>query len=213
MSPQTPGFFLVKILAKYMSKIRIVLLFLILVFLFNGPIAAPVLARAKDNPRENKIDVKKLDKRAAVLHAYLAKHNSPLQNNAQDFIDAADAYNLDWRLVASIAGVESTFGKFIPGGYNAWGWGVYGDQAIYFKSWRSGIFTVSEGLRKGYLDKGLETPYEMNRVYAASPTWGYKVNYFLTDIDKFQKQYDINNPDLNGLSSHVVGYSGILALH
>lgn len=133
------------------------------------------------------IEVKSLDGEAKVLSNYLAKYNSPLQYHAQDFIDAAKEYDLDWRLVAAISGVESTFGKQIPGGYNAWGWGVYGTQAIYFDSWKDGIYTVSKGLRENYLNKGLTDPYQINRIYAASPRWGSKVSFFMKDLDNFSK--------------------------
>lgn len=136
------------------------------------------------------------DPRAKVLQAYLAKHNAPLQYHAQDFVDAADEYNLDWKFVAAISGVESTFGKHVPGGtepenssFNGWGWGVYGTQALYFDSWRDGIFTVSEGLRKNYFDQGLTEPYTINKRYAASKSWGKNVTFFLNEIAKFEKAF------------------------
>src|SRR3989344_4677036 len=138
--------------------------------------AGPVVL---EKPSEQ-IQAKRLDEQAQVLAAYLQQFNSPLQYHAQDFIDASKTYNLDWKLVAAISGVESTFGKFIPGGYNGWGWGVYGTQAIYFSSWREGIFTVSKGLRENYYNKGLTDLYSINRVYAASSHWAGKVNYFMT---------------------------------
>jgi hypothetical protein len=147
--------------------------------------------RSDRSKQIGEVHSKKLDARAEILAEYLAKYNSPLQYHAQDFIDAADTYNVDWKLVPSIAGVESTFGKHIPGGhgeyisYNAWGWGVYGDQSLGFRSWRDGIYTVTGGLRTGYLNKGLTDPYAINRVYAASPTWGAHVTFFLNDLDKF----------------------------
>lgn len=144
--------------------------------------------------------------RVEVLHAYLEKYSSPLENNAEDFVEAADKYNLDWRLVTAISGVESTFGKFVPGGtdskyssYNGWGWGVYGTQAIYFKSWKEGIYTVSEGLRKNYFDKGYTNPHTLNKIYAASPAWGAKVSYFLEDIRKFQELYEKENFNIGNL--------------
>lgn len=144
----------------------------------------------EDIKMQPKVESKRLDNRAKILRDYFAKYNSPLQYHAQDFIDAADENEIDWRLVPAIAGVESTFGKFIPTNtYNGWGWGVYGDQALGFKSWRDGIFTVSGGLKKNYIDRGLKDPYAMNRVYAASPTWGVKVSYFLNDIDRFSRNY------------------------
>lgn len=156
------------------------------------------------------IEAKKLDKKAEILAAFLAKHNSPLQYHAQDFIDAAKQYNLDWKLVPAIAGVESTFGKFIPGGYNGWGWGVYGTQAIYFDSWTDAIFTISKGLRENYLDKGLTDPYSINKVYAASPSWGSKVSYFMEDLEKFASQFEIDNKDLliTSVNPQIAAVSG-----
>lgn len=145
------------------------------------------------------IQSEKLDKRAMILSDYLALHNSPLQYHAQDFIDAADTYKMDWKLVPAISGVESTFGKFIPGGYNAWGWAIYNsDSRFGFKSWRDGIFTVTQGLKKNYIDKGLTNPYAMNTIYAASPHWGWKVAYFMEDINKFT-----NNHPSNKMESRV----------
>lgn len=159
------------------------------------------------------ITSKKLDKQAVILQKYLARFDSPLQYHAQDFIDAANTYNLDWKMLPAIAGVESTFGKFIPGGYNAWGWGVYGTQAIYFDSWRDAIFTISQGLRENYLNKGYTEPYAMNRIYAASPHWGAGVSYFMNDLDKFASQYEegVNTPEAMS-QPKIAAVSGQLVL-
>lgn len=145
------------------------------------------------------IEARPVDKRAQVLKDYLAKYNSPLENSAQDFIDAADQYSLDWKLVVSISGVESTFGKNIPGGhdpsyssYNGWGWGVYGDNSLGFKSWREAIFTISKGLKEDYVDKGYTEPLSMNRKYAASKTWGRNVTFFMNDLDKYAQNYQFD---------------------
>lgn len=167
-----------------MKKNLLVFLLILSFFLLSARL---VLAEKSEvyNQIVPQIESKKIDNRAKVLSDYLAKYNSPLQYHAQDFIEAADTYKLDWRLIPAIAGVESTFGKHIPGGFNAWGWGVYGNQAIYFNSWRDGIFTIAKGLREGYLNKGLTDPYTMNKVYAASPFWGSKVAYFLNDLETF----------------------------
>lgn len=136
------------------------------------------------------VEAKQLDRQAQILAGYLHTHNSPLEYHAQDFIDSAKKYNLDWKLVVAISGVESTFGKHIPGGFNGWGWGVYGTQAIYFNSWKEAIYTISQGLRKNYVDKGYTEPYSMNRIYAASPTWGSKVTFFMNEIDKFALEFE-----------------------
>ncbi len=132
------------------------------------------------------------DSRLIILKKYLSQFNSPLIDHAQDFLDASDTYRVDWRLVPAIAGVESTFGRSIPGGhdpkstsYNGWGWGVYGDQVIRFNSWRDAIFVVTKGLKNNYLDKGLTDPFLINKKYASDPEWGSTLTYFLQDLDFF----------------------------
>ncbi len=137
------------------------------------------------------------DFRVKILKEYLIKHDSPLADNAGDFIYYADKYNLDWRLVAAISGVESTFGIAIPpSSYNGWGWGVYGDNVIRFNSWQDGIKTVSQGLRERYIDKwGGKDIYQIGSMYASSPVWASHVEYYINDIQTFA----LNNPE-NALS-------------
>lgn len=163
--------------------------------------------------QEMVIERKRLDGKAIILRDYFAKYDSPLQDYTQDFIDAADTYQVDWKLVPAIAGVESTFGKNTPGGYNGWGWGVYANQALYFKSWRDGIFTVTKGLKENYINRGLITPYQINYAYAASPYWGSHVSFFMLDLEKFSKTYpQISNISFKpqGLEKHSAGSSASL---
>lgn len=169
---------------------------------------------ANDDPTLTEVSYKQLDEHAKILSDYLASYHSPLQYHAQDFIDAANEYGLDWKLVVSIAGVESTFGKQIPGGFNGWGWGVYGSQAIYFSSWREGIFTVSKGLKEDYISRGLTDPYSMNRRYAASPAWGRKVAYFMNDLEKFANKFESETIDLSRVEStpRIAAVSGQLVI-
>ncbi|OGG11407.1 hypothetical protein A2Z00_00565 [Candidatus Gottesmanbacteria bacterium RBG_13_45_10] len=130
-----------------------------------------------------------IDMRPELLRAFLHAHNSPLEQQAKTFISEADKNNLDWKLVAAIAGVESTFGKHIPSGsYNAWGWGIpTGAQyGIAFASWKDGIASVSEGLKKNYIDKGAQSIEEIGYIYAASPAWPAHVRFFIDKIESFQ---------------------------
>ena len=178
---------------KFLVLLTIVLPFLATVNLTN--------AEAENDPfildQSINIEARTLDPRAVVLKDYLAKHNSPMQDNAQDFIDAADEYSVDWRLVPAIAGTESTFGKRIPGGFNAYGWGVYGTNRIYFKSWKDGIYVLNKNLKEKYIDRGLTEPYAMNRVYASSKAWGGHVDFFMKDIEKFAQ----NHPEYNRVAA------------
>lgn len=197
---------------------RLFALLVIIPFLIN----IPVSAQGETDLPQAKIEAKALDKRAVILQAYLEKYNSPMKYQAQDFIEAADRYNLDWKLLPAIAGVESTFGKFIPGGheqsftsYNAWGWGVYGSQAIYFKSWKEGMLAVSKGLRTRYLDQGLTDPYKINRIYSTSGAWGSNVTYFIEDMENFEKNYQqelVAAADIYRINAKIAGTSATLAL-
>lgn len=128
------------------------------------------------------------DERVDTLRAYLTAHNSPLVGESAHFIAEADRLGLDWKLVAAIAGTESTFGKHVPtGSYNAWGWGIpTGAQSgVAFGSWKQGITTVSEGLKYRYIDRGATSVEGIGRIYAASPRWAGNVRFFLTKIETF----------------------------
>lgn len=136
-------------------------------------------------------DVKPVDNRAQILRDYLVSKGSPLADSADTFVEEADKYNLDWKFVAAISGLESGFGKHIPPySYNGWGWGVYGTNVKYFTSWDDAISTISQGLREQYMNKWKATNvYSIGRIYAASPTWAVRVEYFMRDIERFQKNW------------------------
>lgn len=127
------------------------------------------------------------DYRVKILSDYLASQGSPLVSNSKDFIYYADKYNLDWRLVPAITGVESSFGKEIPPySYNGWGWGVYGDNVIRFNSWKEGIATVSQGLRERYINQwGGQNIYQIGSMYASSPFWASHVELYINRIQEF----------------------------
>lgn len=130
------------------------------------------------------------DYRVRNLRKFLLKHNSPLASYAEEFVIYADEYGLDYRLVPAITGVESTFGKHIPqGSYNAYGW-ANGDYK--FASWEDSIKHVSKTLKSKYIDRGVDSIYEIARVYAPpSTTWGRNVSFFVKKIDTLPVDFDI----------------------
>ncbi len=134
------------------------------------------------------MQVKEEDRHIKILKKFLEKQSSPLTPYAGSFVDNAAKYDLDWRLVAAISGLESTFGQQIPyNSYNGWGWGIYGDNIIRFSSWDEGIQTVSKGLRENYINKWKASNiYEIGRFYASSPTWAVRVEYIMNKIQEFE---------------------------
>jgi len=135
-------------------------------------------------------DEDKVDFRVRRLKDFLSRYNSPLAPYAEDFVKSADTYNIDWRLVPAIAGVESTFGKHIPkGSYNAYGW-ANGNHK--FTSWENSIEVVTSTLRQKYYDKGANTLSKISRRYAPpSTSWAWKVDYFMNKIDRIPVEFDL----------------------
>ena len=166
------------------------LIFLILLFIFSIN-AFPSYAQEKASASSAKILIAEQtvsdDYRVKVLYSYLMQYDSPLAPFAGDFVRNADKYNLDWKLVAAISGVESTYGEAIPvNSYNAWGWGVYGDNVIRFASWKEGIDTISQGLRERYMNQwGGKDIYQIGAMYAASPAWASHVESTMNQIQEF----------------------------
>lgn len=128
----------------------------------------------------------KPDARVVALSAYLSRQNSPLADYADVFVKSADENKLDWKLVAAISGVESTFGANIPANsYNGWGWGVYDDHFTRFASWDEAIKTISKGLKENYIDHGAQNVYGIGRTYASSPAWADHVVFYMNKIQDF----------------------------
>ncbi len=162
-----------------------VFLFLIIFFLSNADTVSAenfvVSASASLNKRGRQEETV-FDLRVFKLTMFLKKYHSPLEPYASYIIQKADEYSLDWRLVAAISGVESTFGKNMPrNSYNAYGWanGVY-----KFHSWEESLEIVSKTLREKYVNRGADSVEKIGRIYAPpSKTWAGKVKYFMNKID------------------------------
>ena len=112
-----------------------------------------------------------IDSRHLVLTSYLRSKDSPLVDYSWEFIKAADKYQIDWRLIPGIVGLESYFGqRMVPGTHNAYGWagGYY-----QFSSWEESIDHVAPKLRENYYNRGLTNPELIGPVYAPpNPNWG-----------------------------------------
>lgn len=128
------------------------------------------------------------DARPVIVKDFLRFHRSPLEPYAGEIVVASDEYGIDYRLIPAIAMAESGAGKAIPeGSYNAWGYGIYGDQVLGFSSWKDGVWSIAEYLKKEYIDVGYETPEEMMPKFcppslAKGGPWAKAVNYFVNQM-------------------------------
>jgi hypothetical protein len=134
-------------------------------------------------------ETQEFDNRVSKLKKFLSAQNSPLEDYAEDFVYWADQYELDYRLVPSITGVESSFGKKIPiNSFNAYGWN---NGNYLFKSWPQSIEHVSNTLKNKYYQKGANNIEKIAKRYAPpSKNWAYNVKYFMNKIDPIPLRYE-----------------------
>lgn len=140
--------------------------------------------------------------RKEVLEKFFEKYNSPLEENAQTFVEIADLYGIDYRILPAIACIESTCGKnIIEGSYNPFGWGIYGTNYIAFSSFDEAIKTVGEGLNKGYFSNGLDTVEEIALVYTPSNSyhWASNVKQFMYEMDSIREKETIRELVFNDI--------------
>ncbi len=133
---------------------------------------------------ENIFDIKinEKDARVEIVKQFLNKYGSPLEPFSQNIIDAADKYNLDFRLIPAIAMQESNLCKKAPANsYNCWGFGIYGKKTTTFDNYVQAIDTVTKTLALEYKNKGLGTPEEIMSKYTPSNNgaWAASVNHFM----------------------------------
>ncbi len=124
----------------------------------------------------------KEDDRAKILKSFLENRGSPMAQEAEELVEIADKYKIDWKLLPAIAGVESHYGQLIPAGsYNPYGWNNGG---AYFKNWEDASEHVASGIRTRYAQTGEVTPYRIGPSYAANPLWATHVSNYMYQIDQ-----------------------------
>lgn len=147
-----------------------------------NPVTAQTVPVAGSSASLNLNKEIKRDLRLKKIRNFLLKYNSPLVPYSNDIISLADQYQIDYRLVVAISGVESTFCHAIPyNSYNCWGW-KNGDHS--FKNYSEAIEIVSRTLGKNYVKRGFDTPETIGPIYAPpSSDWGWKVRYFMNLLE------------------------------
>jgi hypothetical protein len=159
----------------------------------NTLVNADMLKEVDSNTR-----IETEDTRVIAMQKFLFDYNSPMYPSAKAFITEADKYGLDWRLVASISGVESAFGNLIPRGtHNAWGWrGINKnpDGWSLFSSWDAGIAEVTRGLAQGY---GIHlTPFQIEPYYC--PPCGLNpAHAWANGVTRYMRELKYYNDNLN----------------
>jgi hypothetical protein len=125
------------------------------------------------------------DARVMAVKDFLKRYNSDLLPYAQNIIDAADKYNLDYRLVPAIAMQESNLCHKAPkNSHNCWGYAIYGKKVLKFTNYADAINTVTKTLAVQYKQQGLETPEQIMTKYTpgSNGSWAKSVSYFMNQL-------------------------------
>ena len=172
---------------NFITTIIISLLFFLSAISVKAEIIAGASAPLVYNSFISKSAIEELRQKKVkmAIENVLKRYSSPMSNESGSFVKACIKYQIDCYLLPSIAGLESTFGKFIwPQSHNAFGWAR---GYMMFDTWSEGIDTVAKGLRKGYLNKGALTIEDIGPIYSESQTWAIRVNYFKNQFEKEEK--------------------------
>ena len=123
------------------------------------------------------------DDRAERLAKFLAAKGSPLAADATALVQIADKYNLDWKLLPAISGVESTFGLAVPAGsYNPYGWN---NGKFRFKNLSAASDDDANEIKTRWGTSSEITPWKIGPGYAASPTWASRVTFYMKMIAQY----------------------------
>ncbi|PIZ64144.1 hypothetical protein COY16_00075 [Candidatus Roizmanbacteria bacterium CG_4_10_14_0_2_um_filter_39_13] len=121
-----------------------------------------------------------------VISEVLNKYHAPLASEVDGFMNACMAHDVDCYLLPSIAGLESSFGKYTyPESHNPFGWG---GGYIMFDTWEDGFMVVAQGLSENYIARGAHTIETIGPIYAASPTWAQRVRFFHNEFERVEAE-------------------------
>lgn len=128
--------------------------------------------------QEKKTTPEARDSRLQRISSFFRKRKCPAHLYAGDFVAAADRHRLDWRLLPSIALIESSGGKVFSNN-NIFGWNSCRHR---FPSVKAGIYTVAERLANSplYQNKSVD---EILRVYNALPHYGPAVKRTMAQLE------------------------------
>ncbi len=155
-----------------------------------------ILGEIKEN-KDTAIDAERQAK-AEKINTYFGNKNLPLEGHGMEMVMVAEKYNIDWRLIPSIAFIETTGGKFacpktykvtgdIRYTYNVFGWG---SCSIKFESYNEAFEILGKNLSgnnpktarhyKGKDTVGILESYNPRHVVSDYPE---KIMRIMTSID------------------------------
>ena len=151
-------------------------------FLSNPQIAYSALPQASATL---KTEIGSKDARVTIVSNFFKRYKSALLPYADEVVNSADKYGLDYRLIPAIAMQESNLCKKAPkGSYNCWGFGIYGKKVTKFDNYQQAIDIVTKTLANQYKANGLDTPEKIMTRYTpgSNGSWAFGVSTFMDQL-------------------------------
>ncbi len=130
-----------------------------------GVVSIPVVV-SHAHDKLPKPECKLSDSRFQRLRDFFHKLDSPIEHLTPAFIQEADAFHLDWRLLPGLSVIESGAGK-VTRKNNIFGWN---NGSSGFRNVREGIHVVAERLANSRSYRGKSVEGKLN---AYNPNEGY----------------------------------------
>jgi hypothetical protein len=121
--------------------------------------------------------------RTEALSQFFAKYKCPDINYTliDDYLDAADKYNIDYRLLPAISLQESScLKRYPPDTHNGWGWA---SARVGFATLPAGIDYITGQLANGKYYAGKAIAKKLN-AYNPNPEYAPKILRFMAEIQK-----------------------------
>jgi hypothetical protein len=141
------------------------------------------------------------DPRTVRLHHFLNRLHCPVKDLAEEFVQAADDNDLDWRLLPSISVIESGGGKAYKNN-NVMGW-ANGDWV--FPTVRAGIHQVANRLGKSFIYRDRSTDEKLH-LYNPNEDYPGRVEEVMNMISPFENLKTVSRIGLQERSN-----SGLLS--
>lgn len=136
-----------------------------------------LISPALDAPATPIEDRQNRDSRIQRIRAFFSRRDCPAKRYAADFVSASDQYQLDWRLLPSLAMVESTGGKAYKNN-NIFGWA---NCKRAFPTVKAGIHTVAERLANSPYYRGKSLDGKLH-AYNSRPIYGKTVKRVMAQL-------------------------------
>ena len=118
------------------------------------------------------------DERHAKLETFFQSFGCPAPYHVKEYLGAADAYAIDYRLLPAISVLESTCGIYQRQN-NRWGWA---SARKGFASFRAGLEYIAHELADGPYYKNKTLP-EKVRMYNPRPQYARQLDSLMHKID------------------------------